>query len=185
MKVLGNLSCPRKFSSGKYDMTWVVCFQKFIISCSEQSATGFPLTGTAWPSRAQKKGGMNRVGYVTDRRAPHVIGEGGMALYAGGATDLVLGIVLHEQDVDDGQLVYESVALKLLPHARADHGDGEWDRVHGLDLGRLSWGRRESRRAPVSQRALFIRGRPRIPPIVPPALDGGDTRHRRSPSIGR
>lgn len=34
MKFLGNLSCPRKFSSGKYDMMCAVCFQKFIVSCT-------------------------------------------------------------------------------------------------------------------------------------------------------
>lgn len=34
MKLDGSLLSPLKFSSLKYDMTWVVCFQKFIISCN-------------------------------------------------------------------------------------------------------------------------------------------------------
>lgn len=34
MKLEGSLLSPRKFSSLKYDMTCVVCFQKFIVSCS-------------------------------------------------------------------------------------------------------------------------------------------------------
>lgn len=33
MKLDGSLLSPLKFSSLKYDRTWVVCFQKFIISC--------------------------------------------------------------------------------------------------------------------------------------------------------
>lgn len=33
MKLSGNLLSPLKFSSLKYDMTWFVCFQKFIVSC--------------------------------------------------------------------------------------------------------------------------------------------------------
>lgn len=33
MKELGIRLSPLKFSSLKYDMTWVVCFQKFIVSC--------------------------------------------------------------------------------------------------------------------------------------------------------
>lgn len=52
-------------------------------------------------------------------------------------TDLVFGVVLHQEHVDDGDLVDESVTLKLLSHARADDRDGEGDRVHGLDLRRL------------------------------------------------
>lgn len=32
MKLSGNLLSPLKFSSLKYDMTWFVCFQKFIVS---------------------------------------------------------------------------------------------------------------------------------------------------------
>lgn len=36
MKLEGSLFSPLKFSSLKYDMTCVVCFQKFIISCSSQ-----------------------------------------------------------------------------------------------------------------------------------------------------
>ncbi len=33
---------------------------------------------------------------------------------------LVVGIAFEEKDIDDGQLVDESVAFKLLPHAGAD-----------------------------------------------------------------
>lgn len=50
---------------------------------------------------------------------------------------LVVGGALEKKDIDHGQLVDESVALKLLPHAGPDGCDGEGDRVHGLDLGRL------------------------------------------------
>jgi hypothetical protein len=56
---------------------------------------------------------------------------------ARGLTHLVLRIVLCEKDVDDRELVHVSVTLKLLPHPCSDDGDGEGNRVHGLDLGGL------------------------------------------------
>jgi len=37
IKFDGSLLSPRKFSSLKYDITCVVCFQKFIISCAQVS----------------------------------------------------------------------------------------------------------------------------------------------------
>ena len=52
-------------------------------------------------------------------------------------TDLVLGVILHKQHIDDAELIHEAVALELLAHARADRRDREGDRVHGLDLGSL------------------------------------------------
>jgi hypothetical protein len=50
---------------------------------------------------------------------------------------LVVGVTLQKEDIDDRQLVDESVTLELLPNAGADGGHGLRDRVHGLDLGRL------------------------------------------------
>lgn len=55
----------------------------------------------------------------------------------GTGTDLVLGVILHKQHIDDAELIHEPVALELLAHARADRRDREGDRVHGLDLGSL------------------------------------------------
>lgn len=34
MKLFGSLFSPLKFSSGKYDMMWVVWRQKFMVSCN-------------------------------------------------------------------------------------------------------------------------------------------------------
>ena len=44
---------------------------------------------------------------------------------------------LEQQDIDDGNLVDKSVALKLLSYSCADRGNGHGDVVHGLDLGSL------------------------------------------------
>ena len=69
MKLSGRRSAPRKFSVLKYAMTWVVCFQKFIISYATKSAVatsaGQPVSvrnltwagkGTAWrPSLRPEK----------------------------------------------------------------------------------------------------------------------------------
>lgn len=52
-------------------------------------------------------------------------------------TDLVLGVVLHDEDINDGKLVHVSVSLELLSHPRSNNRDGERNGVHGLDLGRL------------------------------------------------
>lgn len=52
-------------------------------------------------------------------------------------TDLVLGIVLHDENIHDGQLVHVSVSLELLSHPCSNDRNGERDGVHGLDLGRL------------------------------------------------
>jgi hypothetical protein len=45
---------------------------------------------------------------------------------------------LEQQHVDRLQLLHVSVSLELLPYLCADGGDGEVERVHGLDLGCLS-----------------------------------------------
>jgi hypothetical protein len=50
---------------------------------------------------------------------------------------LIVGVALEKKNIDGGQLVDVSVALKLLPDAGPDGGDGVRDRVHGLDFGRL------------------------------------------------
>ena len=57
----------------------------------------------------------------------------------GTGTDLLLGVILHEQHIDNAELIHEPVALELLAHARADRRDREGDRVHGLDLGSLGF----------------------------------------------
>ncbi|KAK1845114.1 hypothetical protein CCHR01_12229 [Colletotrichum chrysophilum] len=51
---------------------------------------------------------------------------------------LVFGVALEDQDVDDGELLGEPVALKLLAYPGAKDGDGKGDVVHRLDLGRLA-----------------------------------------------
>jgi hypothetical protein len=51
-----------------------------------------------------------------------------------GASYLIIGIVLKEENVHHWQLVDESMALKLLPYAGADSRNWMWDRVHGLNL---------------------------------------------------
>lgn len=50
---------------------------------------------------------------------------------------LVLGVRLEQEDVNGRQLADEPVALKLLPHAVADDGDGHGHVIHGLYLRRL------------------------------------------------
>lgn len=68
---------------------------------------------------------------------------------AGCPAYLIVGMAPEDEDVHRRELVDESVALKLLPDASSDGGDGEGDRVHGLDLGGLD-GRRTSRVSPTA-----------------------------------
>lgn len=115
MKLEGSLLSPRKFSSLKYDMTCVACFQKFIVSCSP-----------------------NQISAVVPRRPACGLAKGRFDSRGIGEPYLVLGVVLQEKDVDDGDLVDESVLLELLSHPRPNRRDGHGDVVHPLDVGRLS-----------------------------------------------
>jgi len=114
MKLDGNLLSPRKFSSLKYDMTCVVCFQKFIISCG-------PIPSAELLSRNLS---IPVVVIVCETST-------GLASY------LVFGIVLHNEDVDNGELVDKPVPLKLLTHPGSESGYRKRDIVHGSDLGSL------------------------------------------------
>jgi hypothetical protein len=71
------------------------------------------------------------------RPSPRLLG---LVLY-GGVTNLVVGVASEDENIDDGELVDEAVALKLLPYAGADRGNWLGDGVHRLDLGGLvaSW----------------------------------------------
>jgi hypothetical protein len=125
MKFDGSLFSPRKFSSLKKDMMWFVWRQKFMVSYNSQSISP-AVQARGSPSSPHICPAWRRPWFPpTVARHPHE------------AAYLVIGVTLHEKDIDHGQLVDEAVALELLPHAGADGRDGLRDRVHGLDLGRL------------------------------------------------
>lgn len=54
-----------------------------------------------------------------------------------GTAYLIFGVALEQENVHHGELVGESVALKLLTYPGAEDGHGQGDVVHRLDLRRL------------------------------------------------
>jgi hypothetical protein len=94
-------------------MMWFVWRQKFMVSCKSQaSARLFEKLGGFGPSDPLLK-------VPRDTRCPQPLSPPAPPSQQKCAY-LVVGSALEKKDVDHGQLVDESVALKLLPHAGAD-----------------------------------------------------------------
>jgi hypothetical protein len=95
-------------SARKYLSTCVSCFQKLSVSCCQKNVSAL-------------------------RSSTFCV-----ASHSSARAYLELGVAVVDEDVGGLELGDVAVTLELLPHLGANGGNGDVERVHGLDLGGLS-----------------------------------------------